>query len=650
MSRIHSRIEPAALEFDHNDIPFSGRYKDVYHAFAGGLEQAEHVFLRGNNLPERWKRRRNFVILETGFGLGLNFLTTWKAWKKDADACQTLHFLSVEKHPFRQDDLAILHARYAPVVALSAQLRACWPELTGGFHRLEFEGGRVVLTLAFGDALALLPQFVATPDAIYLDGFSPQTNPELWSPQLLTEIRLMSGPETSFATWTTLSEVRESLQRLGFSVERQRGFAHKKRMLTGRMPKPAVDESPPQSGVSQDFLQVAKPSKAIIIGAGLAGALMAERLCSRAWSVDLFDRQPAEAMETSSNLTAVMLPMLSLDDNRASRLNRACYLHALRTVAQWQSEGLAIDGELCGVLQIARDGEHETKQREILERCGFPESYVRYVDQVEASDLAGATTSGGGWWFSGGAWWNPPSLCRAALKRSGQHLRTHFSTEIHSIAATDEGWSVQNAAGETLAEAPHLILANAHDVLRFPQTAHLPLFRFRGQVTHLDAPDGVQGKTGLKSVVCKEGYISPAYQCVHCVGASFHRGGEAPLRESDQLANLARLESMLPHYRDAENPAPMKGKVGFRPVSPDKLPIVGEMYRPEARPQGRDLSAVERWPGLHIASGYGARGLVWSLLMAELLASQINGDPLPLEADVAAMVDPARFLLQRKVG
>ena len=270
---------------------------------------------------------------------------------------------------------------------------------------------------------------------------------------------------------------------------------------------------------------------------------------------------------------------------------------------------------------------------------------MRWVDQDEASALAGTRTSGGGWWFSGGAWWHPPSLCAAALKRAGKNLQPHFATEIAAITPTPAGWSVQNSHGDTLAEAPHLILANAHDLLRFPQTAHLPLFKFRGQVAHLQAQSD---PAPLQTVVCKEGYVSPAYRNLHCVGASFHRGGEPAMRESDHLANIERLASMLPDYLPEAKHEVMTGKVGFRPVSPDKLPIIGEMYRPEASPQGRDLSAVERWPGLHIASGYGARGLVWSLLMAELLTSQINGDPLPVEADLAAMVDPARFLLRRK--
>ena len=637
MSRTPPRIEPAELSLDATGTPYSPRYDDVYHSAAGGLGQAEHVFLGGNDLPARWQRRRSFVILETGFGQGLNFLASWAAWRRDPEACGRLHFLSVEKHPFRRADLEILHRSYPELAELSAKLRAQWPELTSGFHRLEFDAGRVVLTLAFGDALALLPQFVATPDAIFLDGFAPARNPELWSPRLLSEIGLLAGPGTTLATWSTHPEVRAALIRSGFVVERRPGFGAKKRMLCGRLPAEADGTSNAAAAPSAQH--------AIVVGAGLAGALVAERLCARGWSVELFERQAGPAMETSSNLTAVMLPMLSLDDNRASRLNRACYLHALRTAARWRAEGLAIDGDFCGVLQLARDAAHRDKQQEILARCGFPESYVSYVDQASASRLAGANTSDGGWWFAGGAWWNPPSLCRAALTRAGERLRVHYATPIDSIAPCAAGWCVRDGSGRTLAEAPQLILANAHDLLRFPESAHLPLFRFRGQVSHFDATRGV---APLRCVVCKEGYVSPPYRGELCVGASFHRGGEAPLRDQDQRANLERLESMLPGYLAAADELPLRGKVGFRPVSPDKLPMLGELYRPEATPQGRDLSAVERWPGLHVATGYGARGLVWSFLMAELLASQLNGDPLPLEADLAATVDPARFLLRRK--
>ena len=95
------------------------------------------------------------MVLETGFGLGNNFLATWEAWRQDPARCRRLVFVSVEKHPLRRDDLARAHAGQ-PLADLAAQLLAAWPPLTGGLHALRFEGGQVELLLGLGDARDLL--------------------------------------------------------------------------------------------------------------------------------------------------------------------------------------------------------------------------------------------------------------------------------------------------------------------------------------------------------------------------------------------------------------------------------------------------------------------------------------------------------------
>jgi len=638
-------IQPATLAFASDGTPYSAAYDDLYHTVAGGLEQARQVFLAGNDLPARWCGQERFVILETGFGLGLNFLATWQAWRAAPGRPRRLHFLSVEKHPFAAADLAVLHASYPELAEFSARLRAAWPTLTPGFHRLEFDDpgyGTVILTLAFGEAIAAVPQFVGEAQAIYLDGFSPAKNPELWSPQLLREIGLMAAADATAATWSVAGTVRKALADAGFAVEKRAGFGYKRQTLSAHRSGEA------EAGETDD---TAIERRAIVIGAGLAGCLIGERLAARGWRVDLIERHAGVAQETSGNLTAAMLPVLSLDDNRMSRLNRACYLYGLRQVAEWSrtaASDAAIDWSPCGVLQIARDATHADKQREILARNGLPPDFVRFVDADEGATLAGLPVAGPGWWFAGGAWVNPASLCRAALARAGDRLRANFNCSVDRIDYDGAQWTVRDAAGNIVARAPQLILAGATDIIRLPQAAHLPLFRFRGQVSHLPAP----ADAPLKSVVCREGYATPAYRNQHCVGASFHRGGEpgsdSAMRDSDHAANLERLQRMLPGYCAEATPETVSGRVGFRPVSPDKLPILGQLYHPDARPQGRDFSAIERWPGLYVASGYGARGLVWSMLMAELLASQLEGEPLPLESDLAATVDPARFLLRRK--
>lgn len=223
----------AQLYLDAAGTPFSETYGDVYHAAAGAHAQAQHVFLAGNGLPERWRNGQRFCILETGFGLGLNFLATWLAWCNDPDACQELHFFSVEKHPFRADDLARLHARWPEFAELSAELVTQWPPLVAGMHRIELAQGRLLLVLFFGEASDLLPQIEVTADAFYLDGFSPAKNPELWSPALCRQLARCARCGSTLATWSVAGSVRRALTAAGFVVEKRSGFAAKRQMLVG---------------------------------------------------------------------------------------------------------------------------------------------------------------------------------------------------------------------------------------------------------------------------------------------------------------------------------------------------------------------------------------------------------------------------------
>ena len=142
-------IVAAVIDFAQG-VPRSPLYDDVYHprplgtanTCEGALEQARHVFLTGNGLPERWRGRARFTFLETGFGLGNNFLATWAAWRDDPQRCERLHFMSLEKHPPTRDDLARALAP-SPFPSLAQALVEAWPPLTPNLHRLRFDDGRV---------------------------------------------------------------------------------------------------------------------------------------------------------------------------------------------------------------------------------------------------------------------------------------------------------------------------------------------------------------------------------------------------------------------------------------------------------------------------------------------------------------------------
>ncbi len=617
----------------------------MYHSAAGGLSQARHVFLGGNGLlgeHARWRGRESFVIVETGFGLGLNFLATWQAWRDDPDRCARLHFVSFEKHPFAAADLAVLHQRWPQLADCSQRLRSQWPPLLPGVHRLHFEDERVVLTLFLGDARVLLPKLRARADAFYLDGFAPDKNPELWSPRIFTNLARLAVSDSTLATWTVAAAVRTGLSACGFVIETAPGFSPKREMSHGTFRVKRSDTT----------TTVSSRRSAIVIGAGLAGCAVAERLAARGWEITLIDAAGAPAQGASGNPAGVLRPQPSLDDNPLARLSRTAFLHAVRHLHALGDAGLPLRWDDCGVLYLARDPAHEQSQRRIADSLASAPDYLRFVERDEAAALARWPVSAGGWWFAGGGWVQPASLCYANLQRHAGRIQSRFGRTVARIEHHGEVWHVLDDEGIVIAAAPHLILANATDGRRLvgghAGATQLPLRNARGQVSLL--PQATTAPVDI--VVCQDGYLTPAVDGIRCAGASFSVDDEvAEPRLTDHRENLARLDAMLPGYAGNIDPESLAGRVGFRSITLDRMPIIGGIAAPDrvlaAIPAITRMAGMPRQPGLYGLLGLGSRGLVWATLAAELLAAQIEGEPLPLEGDLVDAVDPARFLLRR---
>ena len=573
-------LVPAKLDF-RDDTPYSAAYGDVYHSAAGGPAQAQHVFLQGNGLPERWARRERFVILETGFGFGLNFLATWRAWKDDPARCRRLHFVSVEKHPFALDDLRTLHDQYPDLGAEARELHAHWPPLVSGAHRLEF--GNVVLTLFFAD-VAILRDLRLTADAIYLDGFSPAKNPEMWTHQVMRSVSRLAARDATVATWSVAGNVREALEETGFAVEKRAGFGGKREMLTARNTR---------NGDSHHF---PTGRSAIVVGAGLAGAAVCERLCTRGWEVELHERRAEPAQEASGNHAGTFHPMVTPDDSIFARLTRAGFLYALRN---WQRLDRARYDQ-CGVLQLARTDKEMDAQRKSV--AGLPAGYAQFVTREEASEHAGVPVAAPGLWFADSGWIKPRTLVRAQLDACGERLHRHFGSVLAQIPA-----------GRTV------ILANSAEAPKLCSVPHLRLRRVRGQLTYVPA-DALEPP---HTVVLRGGMVLPPIDGVCVVGATYDlEDDDAAVREDGEAGNLERLRNIL----GVEVRAKTEGRVSFRAVTPDRLPVVGRISE-----------------NTYGAFAYGSRGIVWAALAAEIIASELEGEPLPVEATLVRALEPGRF-------
>ncbi len=664
----------ASLEWDADGQPLSSAFGDVYFSKANGLEETRHVFLKHNQLPERWAALREsntFIIAETGFGSGLNFLAAWELWLKTAPTTAQLNFVSVEKFPLHKADLARALALWPELNEFAEQLIAAYPVFVGtGFHRLNFQNGRIKLTLIIDDAAQGFSKLLETThplyaasginvDAWFLDGFAPSKNPQMWSDELFACIRNLSQQETTAATFSAAAIVKNGLTKAGFAIQKVAGFGRKREMVKAVF----VDE--PQTLNPNDFTyrgsfsphpvpwavntQRLNPVEkhALIIGGGLAGCHTARALAERGWRVTILERHHALAQEGSGNPQGVLYAKLSPMQEAQAEFNLASLQYALNFYRPlWKNIG-----DNCGVLQLAHKQSEADLHNLLQQKFSHATELVEFVDAEQASEIAGIPLSQSGLFFPQAGWIDPRKLCAYLVDHP--LINVTYDFDVNELTKLAQGWQVTSKTGDTK-HASVAIVASAKHAGDFDQSNHLPIKTIRGQVTYLPAHST---DASIKTVVCAEGYISPAQDGIFCTGATFNlKDSETDVRVTDHQTNLDNLRDHLPSFEVKADPNQLQGRVAFRCSLPDYLPTVGPLpvvaqlvsdFAPLRKNARAGITASgSYWPGLYINIGHGARGLAYTPLCAELLAAQINQEPTPLARDLANALHPARFVIR----
>ena len=209
------------LDWRPDGTPVSTRFDDPYFSLRGGLEEARHVFLAGNDLPARLVP--GFHVAELGFGTGLNLLALARV------AVVPIRFTSFEAYPMSPAQMVRAHAAFPELAGLAGALREGLA--LGSCLQL----GQVAVEVIPGDVRDSLPRWPGRADAWFLDGFSPSRNPEMWGVPLMAQVAAHTAPGGSFATYTAAGHVRRALEGVGFAVRRLPGFAGKRHMSVGRL-------------------------------------------------------------------------------------------------------------------------------------------------------------------------------------------------------------------------------------------------------------------------------------------------------------------------------------------------------------------------------------------------------------------------------
>ncbi|RWT36619.1 bifunctional tRNA (5-methylaminomethyl-2-thiouridine)(34)-methyltransferase MnmD/FAD-dependent 5-carboxymethylaminomethyl-2-thiouridine(34) oxidoreductase MnmC [Aeromonas caviae] len=650
-------LHHARLDWNEAGTPVSSEFGDVYFSNDNGLSETRYVFLQQNRLPERFSHHDSdsFVIGETGFGTGLNFLATMAAFLEQAPLSgngSRLHFISVEKYPLTQADLRKALAAWPELAPLSQPLIDQWPLPVSGCHRLLFADGRIRLDLWFGDIKEMLPQVphpaTGLVDAWYLDGFSPAKNPEMWTQDLFDDLARLARPDATLSTFTCAGFVRRGLIAAGFAMKKVKGHGSKREMLAG-----VREGKVPQQSIAPWYARPAgREGEVLIIGGGIASAMTALSLVERGRHVTLLCEDGEPASGASGNRQGALYPLLNGEHDALSRFYSLAFGFARnRLLALAKHHPVAFS--LCGVTQLGYDDKSAAKLAK-MSQGPFPPELMHPLSAAEVEQVVGLPCDADGVSYPLGGWLCPADLTRAAIReaQASGRLEVVFNAAVTRIAEEADGWHLESRDGRQW-RAPNLVVAAGHQLPALLPFAELPLYPVRGQVSHVPTKVGL---SQLKTVLCYDGYLTPAHNGAHCIGASYGRNQtDLAYRTDEQEQNRARLQACVPQQRwPAEvDVSGAQARIGVRCASRDHLPVAGPIARLAAladhdvNAPADQQSALPLHAGLYVLGALGSRGLCSAPLCGELVASEICGDPLPLAADLLEALHPARYWVRR---
>jgi tRNA 5-methylaminomethyl-2-thiouridine biosynthesis bifunctional protein len=345
-----------------------------------------------------------------------------------------------------------------------------------------------------------------------------------------------------------------------------------------------------------------------VIGAGLAGAAVAASLARRGCQVTVLDAADHAAAGASGLPAGLVVPHVSSDDSLLSRLCRA------GAQATWQQ-----------VHELLHQGE-DYALTGVRERC---------LDEGAAQPEH---------WHLKAGWLKPAQLVRALLAQRG--VRFQGRSSVQALRRQGDAWQALGEQDEVLGQADRVVVCAgfaSHVLLHHG----LQLQALRGQLSWgWRDGNGSDAAAFPDTPVNGRGNFIPqvptAQGLAWYLGSSFARDDlDACPRDADHLANLARLQSLLPATARALEPqfpggalATVQAFTAVRCSSPDRLPVLGPVD-------------AENQPGLWVSTAMGARGLTLAVLCGELLAAQWYGEPAAVEEKLAQAMFAGRRIVRR---
>lgn len=672
------------LIFQEDGTPYSTQFNDIYFDSESGCQQSEQVFLFGNNITQRIKQASDtFVIAETGFGTGLNFLLTLKAYhelqqeidnnilsKPTAEPYPKLCFISVEKYPLSKTQLTQSLKAFPQFSYFANLLLSQYPELpcddrAATSLTLNFFDNKVTLKLIIDDATHGLASINSlrngVVDAWYLDGFSPTKNPDMWSEALFQQIGRLSKPQASIATFTVAGFVKRHMQNVGFRTQKQHCIGNKHEMLTG------VFQQNPKSNKGYQLRKIiTKPQHVSIIGGGIASACAALALTKQGIKVTLYCKDNSLAQGASSNAIGALYPLLHQQPDDISLFYQHAFWRAKEVYNSVIEQGFDFPHQWCGLLEIAYKDSLVKRQQKFHELNTWPKALIHSINASTASELANIDLAYGGLFMPHAGWLSPQDAVKQIIKAAKTTGRLRIEnnmlvtkiTKINTNSSNNshqKNWQLTTNKGEF--EACVVVFCGGAEIIDFDWVNQLPFTSVQGQVTSMKTNESINK---LSTVICHKGYLTPSHNDEHCIGATFNKNStRTTVRPEEDQFNLTMLSTCLPELTNKVNWTMQdiaNSKSRLRCMTPDHMPMVGPM--PDIQKHGETyphLAKDKNWKynqvapvidNLYVMMGFGARGLCSAPLAADILAADLCGTPYPVDNEMLFNLSPNRFVIR----
>ncbi len=580
------RSEETKIVFDENNIPVSLEYDDPFYSKADGFLETEAVFLKPCNIPEAFTQKNGFVIAETGFGTGLNFLVTLKKWIETPNKRGVLHFISFEKHIMPLEIARAAHSNWPEIDELSRKLTAKFPKAMKGVQRIWFDEYNVALTLVVGDIDDTIKEMNFKADAWFLDGFAPARNPKMWSMHLFNEIRRLSKPDVKIGTYSVARIIRDNLDAAGFKHAKREGFANKRERLEAWL----EGEEEPEKSIQ----------KVAIIGGGIAGACLYNAFKKRGINADVFDDDPEHIAKASGNYAGLIMPRIDRQPT-----TQACFFTNSFIYAHFFYQNMPEEAFVPLEINEYPKAERDFQKLEMFKGLPpLPDDVLGFGDDYFIHRAGGKIM--------------PQKILKelfqdaVIINKKINHIE--FDNDKYTLSSSDEKYQNYD----------YVIIANGTGVNEFDS---------------IEFPVG--GKAGVVSISPHNYEITiPKAGKGYCLehegntifGATFDaiELGDGPeITNTHHQRNHRVLSEFAPELAEKIGFNDLKGRASVRVVSKDKLPIAGQIDG-----------------GIYALGALGSRGFSTAPILAETIVSEIVEEPVPFFKEIRALTEAHRFKVQ----